>query len=423
MSSSSQFDTLRVLQWNAGGLSQSKRMEILQTLGERDVDVFAIMEANLTDKNLKYYSFRGFSLYVLKKFRQVASGILIGVKRELTADFRIIKEMGVDGDKSEVVHLDVWKCGVHFKILAIYSPPGNDPDFSYVNHSKHSMFIGDFNAHSPVWGYSDTNKAGRRVQDFLSSSNFELIFNKRDPHTYLHYNGRSTTPDLLMVTADLHSFTKRSIMKDPGSGHRQVLAEIMIPKAEQRPFTPSKTSWNFKKANWPLYTRLVEQELTQDKLDFALNPSKIYNTIKDILISCAKKSIPRGRQKKYRSFWTDELTSLKDRRDRLRRKAELTSRPSDVQAWRKQSAYFRKKLTESKRSSYNDFISNINYQSDSKKVFKFVGNLMNDPVAPPKQSFMVDDKKLSSDSSVASAFVQYFCGAGCKGNYAKLVSR
>ncbi|KAG8174101.1 hypothetical protein JTE90_010330 [Oedothorax gibbosus] len=89
MSSSSQFDTLRVLQWNAGGLSQSKRMEILQTLGERDVDVFAIMEANLTDKNLKYYSFRGFSLYVLKKFRQVASGILIGVKRELTADFRI----------------------------------------------------------------------------------------------------------------------------------------------------------------------------------------------------------------------------------------------------------------------------------------------------------------------------------------------
>ncbi|GFY71750.1 hypothetical protein TNIN_265911 [Trichonephila inaurata madagascariensis] len=92
------------------------------------------MEANLSTENLKYYPFKGFSLCVLTKSRQVASGILIGVKRELTAEFRIIKAMGVDSDKSEIVHLDVWKCGVHFKNLATYSPPCNHPDFSYVKH-------------------------------------------------------------------------------------------------------------------------------------------------------------------------------------------------------------------------------------------------------------------------------------------------
>ncbi|GIX67832.1 hypothetical protein CEXT_214621 [Caerostris extrusa] len=81
-----------------------------------------------------------------------------------------------DSDKSEVVHLDVWKSGAHFKILAIYSPPCNQPNFSYVNHLKHSIFIGDFNAHSPSWGYSDTNEAGRRVHDFLCSATFELIY-------------------------------------------------------------------------------------------------------------------------------------------------------------------------------------------------------------------------------------------------------
>ncbi|GFS28449.1 hypothetical protein NPIL_76731 [Nephila pilipes] len=93
-----------------------------------------------------------------------------------------------------------------------------------------------------MWGYSDTNEAGGRVQDFLSSSTFELVYNKEDLHTYLHYNGRSVTPDLWMVTADLYKFTKRAILKDPGSDHRQVLAEGEIPRADQRPFPSSNSS-------------------------------------------------------------------------------------------------------------------------------------------------------------------------------------
>ncbi|GFS33878.1 hypothetical protein TNIN_443431 [Trichonephila inaurata madagascariensis] len=111
--------------------------------------------------------------------------------------------MEVDSDKSEVVHLKVWKCGVHFKILAIYITPCNHPDFSHVNHVKHSIFIRDFSAHSPVWTYSDTNEAGRRVQDFLRSITFELLYKKQRPYSYLPYNGKSTAPNLLMVTTDL----------------------------------------------------------------------------------------------------------------------------------------------------------------------------------------------------------------------------
>ncbi|GFT30370.1 hypothetical protein NPIL_342001 [Nephila pilipes] len=93
-----------------------------------------------------------------------------------------------------------------------------------------------------MWGYSDTNEAGGRVQDFLSSSTFELVYNKEDPHTYLHYNGKSFTPDLLMVSADLYTFTKRTVLKDPGSGHGQVLVEVERLGADQRPFSSSKTS-------------------------------------------------------------------------------------------------------------------------------------------------------------------------------------
>ncbi|GFS33876.1 hypothetical protein TNIN_28841 [Trichonephila inaurata madagascariensis] len=49
-------------------------------LCEKDIDVFTIMEANLTTENLKYHPFKGFFLYMLAKSRQVARGILISVK-------------------------------------------------------------------------------------------------------------------------------------------------------------------------------------------------------------------------------------------------------------------------------------------------------------------------------------------------------
>ncbi|GFT03126.1 hypothetical protein NPIL_305311 [Nephila pilipes] len=89
-------DSFRVLQWNASALSQSKRMELLMTLHEKEIDVFSIMKANLASENLKYCPLKRYSLYVFPKFRQIARGILISVKKELTADFRIIKAMGTD---------------------------------------------------------------------------------------------------------------------------------------------------------------------------------------------------------------------------------------------------------------------------------------------------------------------------------------
>ncbi|GFY74431.1 hypothetical protein TNIN_76531 [Trichonephila inaurata madagascariensis] len=126
----------------------------------------------------------------------------------------------------------------------------------YQSKSKDLLkTLRDFNAHSPVWRYSDTNEAGRTVRDFLSSTTFELLCNKKDPRTYLYYNGKSTTPDLLIVTADL-SLTKRTNLKDPGSGSRQVLAETEIPNTDQRPFPPSKIAWDFKETNWTLFTEL-----------------------------------------------------------------------------------------------------------------------------------------------------------------------
>ena len=106
--------------------------------------------------------------------------------------------MGDSEDKSEVAKINVRKKGNTFTIYAIYSPP-NKPDFTSLYVTSKTIMIGDFNVHSPKWGYKDTNAAGKELEDLLNTSILELIYNETDPSTYLHFNGAQTTPDPLLV--------------------------------------------------------------------------------------------------------------------------------------------------------------------------------------------------------------------------------
>ncbi|GIY08452.1 hypothetical protein CEXT_255631 [Caerostris extrusa] len=70
------------------------------------------MEANLALDTVKYYPFPGYNVYLLPKYRKVASGILVGIKDTL----EICKEMRECEDKCEVIKLEVWKKSCRFKV-------------------------------------------------------------------------------------------------------------------------------------------------------------------------------------------------------------------------------------------------------------------------------------------------------------------
>ncbi|KAL1446487.1 hypothetical protein WDU94_006586, partial [Cyamophila willieti] len=187
---------LTILQGNAGGLTASKRIELDKTLADNDIDMFCIMEANLTHDSLNFI-IPGYTLHLLPKFRQIASGILVGVKSVLMSTFIIIKEMN-NGDKIKITKTDVWKNNEHYKIYSCYNPPTNTPNLSQINIETKTIVIGDFNAHSPMWGYLDQNSPGREVEDFLNTHAMELIYRDTDLPTFLHYSGSCTNPDFCL---------------------------------------------------------------------------------------------------------------------------------------------------------------------------------------------------------------------------------
>nr|XP_015928501.1 uncharacterized protein LOC107455448 [Parasteatoda tepidariorum] len=168
---------------------------------------------------------------------------------------------------------------------------------------------------------------------------------------------------------------------------------------------------------------MLEQEIHPNSIDFTLHPSRICEHINDRILFCAKKCIPRVRVMKYRCFWSEELQYMKTKRNRLGKKAELAHRLSDTQAWRRQSALFRKTVLVEKRKPFNDFIAGANDQRDGKKVFKFLSNIKNGGRRAPTQPFQVANKTITTDTEIANAFVKHFTNTHQKNTHSRVTSR
>ena len=119
------------------------------------------------------------------------------------------------------------------------------------------------------------------------------------PQTHLNYNGKQTNPDLLLVSSDISDQTTRTILDDLGTDHRPMIATICYNDQKNAESNKSKISWNFKKANWEKYTKVLENNLQSGNMDFNQSTADIGKY--------AKAYIPRGRVKGYKCFWNKDL--------------------------------------------------------------------------------------------------------------------
>jgi exonuclease III len=69
--------TLKILQWNAGGLSSAEMTELKQITTQINADILIIDEANITADNAQYYNIKHFTTHTLFKARQIANGMLV----------------------------------------------------------------------------------------------------------------------------------------------------------------------------------------------------------------------------------------------------------------------------------------------------------------------------------------------------------
>ena len=154
--------TFNIFQANVSGLNK-KRVDLQKLFHEQNVHVALLQETQHQSCNT---NISGFTPYTCKCGD--CRGIVTYVRNDLQCDIT----QHTEDNPNDILLATVWFGLRKFKIYNIYSPPKVDFSFSTEEYIfKSTILFGDFNGHSPLWGYKDHNPSGLNIEQLCNSSN------------------------------------------------------------------------------------------------------------------------------------------------------------------------------------------------------------------------------------------------------------
>ncbi|KAK7115386.1 hypothetical protein V1264_001263 [Littorina saxatilis] len=394
-------DPLVFAQWNAEGL-RKKKPELQDFLRREQVDIICIQETHLTDAHR--FSMRGYELFRHDRSNRSKGGILTLVRNNIPAI-----EVGRSTGENEFLAVKAVLQGREFTIINFYCPPDKNLELHTLHLPQSNLLIlGDFNGHSPSWGYQDLNCRGEQIEDWMIDENLILINKPDDKPTCLSRAWKTTsTPDLAIATEDIHKICDRSVADQlGGSDHLPILLKLSL--QEQASPMSKKPSWNYKKANWAKFERLTDilcQETTIDSTqDININVKRI----SDCILQAAQQSIPRGRRKDYKPYWSKDLQDLHDKLRSARELLEKDPTPENTTAYNKSRAEFEEGKTKEIRKSWHEKTSSLNMERDTGKLWKLIKTLNDDHQCTPRATLLKEDGKIYTGKRAATLLAENF---------------
>ena len=399
---------LNILQWNAEGVF-NKKVPLTERLHKEDVDVACIQETHLNTNHR--FSIRGYQTFRLDREGRHKGGVLILVRSNIAAsDFK------VDTNQQAEIHgVKITVDNSAINIFNLYCPPPPPPppppdkDLS-LQHihvpSQNCLAVGDFNSHSTSWGYGETDRRGDEVEDWQIENNMLLLNDPEDPPAFFSRRWISTsTPDLAFATEDLSRKTNRKVLSQlAGSHHRPVLLAINL---QNRPSNPKTfPRWNYKKADWVMFSRLTNECCKTIKADH-FNINKATDSFNQSILRAASETIPRGARKNYRPYWTEELQGLEDEVARTREKVENNPTPQNNIAHKAYTAKYRKAYIQAARTSWREKTEKLNLDRDGNKFWKLT-KAMNDEDTKLSPVMIQRDQETMTGKSAANCFIDSY---------------
>ena len=215
-------DSLRVLQWNAGGL-RARSTELLHFLSSHPVDLICIQKSDLNSSSS--FQIPGFSALrsdrthsrsgiLFPDATHASSGVVIFVRQGLSFSELSISSLSSLDSYSDYVGVNIsLNKSSSVSFLNVYAPPirssptdGRTDSFSLsiLPSSRNLFILGDFNCHHPLWDSTGTSDPrGEEVFDWVISSDL-LPLNDPDTPTLLHRSsGSRSSPDISFAPSTL----------------------------------------------------------------------------------------------------------------------------------------------------------------------------------------------------------------------------
>lgn len=175
-----------VLQWNCNGLYS--HIEELKLIISENRPLIICIQETLLKQNQHFY-LSGYSIYRTdgESLNRARGGVLICVRNDIHSEEVIINNCHL-----ELVCVKVYY-PVELTICNFYLPPDLSIHLNILDNVKqqlagHIIFLGDFNAHNPLWGSLTANNRGLIIENFKEKHDL-LMLNSNSPTHFNAYNG------------------------------------------------------------------------------------------------------------------------------------------------------------------------------------------------------------------------------------------
>lgn len=334
-------------------MSRSKGEYISKLSAEEDVNIVLIQETHTaTPEELERRGvISGFNMIVAEYSR--AHGIATYAKEGMDC-VNVLESVSRDNIYSSTTRIGA------LSVTNVCKAPTTKWPQSVLPLQPHpSIYAGDFNSHHSEWDYRDDDENGESLVSWASTAELLLVHDSKDRRTFYSKAHRTeSNPDLCFVSADIEGFplqvSRKVLPASLNSHHRPVILDVgmnvPIITYVQRP------RWNFLKANWNQYSSFLDAAIR-----FIPPSPQNYDRFNNLVISTAKKCVPRGYRKEYIPCWNDDS-------DRLYAEFQDNEDPETAKE-------LLKSLDEARKQRWIETVENINMTKSSRKGWSIIRKL------------------------------------------------
>ena len=400
-----------IIQWNCRG-RRSNREDIELLISKYSPAAICLQETLLTPHQTQ--TFKHYSAYY-KSGINGHGGVCILVKNKF-----IHSQVQFQADL-QALSVCITINNKRYTVASVYVPPSeaiNELAFDrmIISVSSRYLILGDFNGHSHWWGANQENERGKIVEKLIDRHN--LILLNDSVHTRFNtYHQTSSLLDLSLCHPSIYMDDACEISSDRlGSDHHPI---IITANTSDHPVPERVPKWNFKQAKWDAFQDQCITKITPGLFNDAEDKMALFTiTSLDIAADNIPKTSPFPKRKA--KPWFDEACqAAKKERNKANRLAN--KHPSAANSMRARLIQARtKKLKQKKRDFWKNYVSSVNVDTLSKKVWDMILKITGKNVASPIHHLKDDTGTLITDRvEIANTLGAVIEKSSSSNNYSK----
>ena len=396
----SQPNCLNILQINVSGID-NKKIELANMFSEKNVHVALVQESQHQNADPHI---SGYTYTACDHPREDCRGVITYIRNDVTGSV----EISESSRPTDIHKITIWHEGSKYTIYNVYNPPWNHFNFSNFPEIifNKTVIAGDFNGHSPQWGYKDYNPTGKAIEELCSSTNLTVLQDEESTPTLLfRVNKKTYRPDLTIVSSDLLHRHTIDVLNGVGSDHRPIFTSLYSKKRKKY---KRKTKWNFKKANWDAYQEKSNQMLKTVIEKDHISVDALCDGISQAIVDAATETIPRGCRQHFKPFWSDQLQDAVNTREKARRALEKEPNDENKINYNKECAKVKLSVNRAKREHWRNTTGNLNLAQDGTKAWSLLNNLSGDNRRQNPKPMTIENETIAEDQKKAEIFNKHF---------------